>query len=272
MGDRAPVLLLAVHGSALPVAAETIGRLVRMLTAGAAVATVPAADVRVGHLDIQRPSLAEALDAVEASPARRAVLVPLLLGPGFHQRVDIPAILTDRHDRGHRLTPGLSGDPRIGRALHDRLRDAERRAGGRADAVVLAGAGSSRPGGNDGVLQAAEHLRARLGRTVPVLPGYCSAAAPTVPAAVEALRAAGHRRIAVSTHLLAPGRFTAGLAQAGAWAVAQPLADHPDVAGLVLQRYRAAASAATSVTMVPPSGDLLRLQGAAGRASMESAA
>ncbi|MFJ9520422.1 CbiX/SirB N-terminal domain-containing protein [Kitasatospora sp. NPDC101801] len=66
---------------------------------------------------------------------------------------------------------------------------------------------------------------------------YCSAAGPTVPAALATLRAQGHRRIAVATHLLAPGRFTDALADTAAWAVSAPLADHPLVARIVLRRY-----------------------------------
>lgn len=238
-----PALLLAVHGSALPEAGETVGRLTGMLSAAATTASGGVGpEILVGHLDVQRPGLAEALDEVEASVSRRAVVVPLLLGAGFHLRFDIPAALMDRQQRGHALTRGLSGDERIGLALHDRLRAAERRAGGSADAVVLAAAGSGRPGGNDGALRAAAQLRARLDGDLPVVPAYCSAAAPTVPRAVAALRAAGYRRIAVATHLLAPGRFSAALADAGAWAVGAPLADHPAMADLVVDRYRTAVS------------------------------
>ncbi|WP_329384398.1 hypothetical protein OG625_23225 [Streptomyces sp. NBC_01351] len=70
-----------------------------------------------------------------------------------------------------------------------------------------------------------------------MVPAYLTSAGPTVPEALAALRAAGHRRIAVAAHLLAPGRFTHAPAGCGAWTVSQPLADHPRLARVVLARW-----------------------------------
>ncbi|WP_055696668.1 MULTISPECIES: sirohydrochlorin chelatase [Streptomyces] len=214
-----------MHGSALPGAGATLRRLREQVEAIGGVRPV------VGHLDHQSPSLAEAL-------RDGSVVVPFLLGDGYHRTVDIPAVVADGAG-GCVLTEGLRGEPAVALALRDRLREAESRAGLRADAVVLASAGSSRPGGNDGARIAARQLR-RLLPGVPVRPAYCSAAAPAVPDAVARLRASGYRRVAVAAHLLAPGRFTVALAAAGADAVAEPIADHPDVAALVLRRYEEA--------------------------------
>ncbi|MFD9573222.1 sirohydrochlorin chelatase [Streptomyces sp. NPDC059982] len=227
------MLVLAVHGSADPAAAAAVGRLTAAVEAMSGVRAV------VGHLDVQRPSLAE---VVREHP--RAVVVPLLLGDGYHRRVDVPAVL---EGTGCALTEGLGGEPEVALALHGRLREAERRHGpyARADAVVVAGAGSSRPGGNDGTADCAARLAALLAdegglRPVPVVGAYLTSAGPTVPGAVAALREAGYRRIAVAAHLLAPGRFTRALAGVGAWAASEPLADHPRVARLVLARYESA--------------------------------
>ncbi|MFF0742738.1 sirohydrochlorin chelatase [Streptomyces sp. NPDC004111] len=221
------MLVLAVHGSAVPAAAATIRRLVHRLTETTGVR--PA----VGHLDVQRPSLGEVL-----AEHPGAVVVPLLLGDGYHRRVDVPAVAR-AYDCT--VTAGLSGEPDVALAVHARLREAETPLGAWADAIVVAGAGSSRPGGNDGTLTVAEQLRDL--RDVPVVPAYCSAAEPTVPEAVAGLRAEGHRRIAVAAHLLAPGRFTLALAEGvtdgGAWTVSAPIADHPRIARLVADRYTA---------------------------------
>ncbi|MER5866843.1 CbiX/SirB N-terminal domain-containing protein [Kitasatospora sp. NPDC002040] len=226
-GRPAPPLVLAVHGSALPEAARTVDRL------RARLAALVGAEPLVGHLDLQAPSLAEALAAV----GEQAVVVPLLLGDGYHRAVDLPAVVAGAAGPRAVVTPGLSGAAAsLGLALYGRLREAEERAGGRADAVVLAAAGSSRPGGNDGALAAAARLRELLGG-VPVVSAYCSATGPTVPAALAGLRSRGYRRVAVATHLLAPGRFTAALADTAAWTVSAPLADHPLVARIVLRRY-----------------------------------
>ncbi|MGW4645972.1 sirohydrochlorin chelatase [Kitasatospora sp. NPDC004289] len=227
-GSAGPPLVLAVHGSAVPAAVRTVARLCSRLDA------LTGRHPLVGHLDVQSPALAEVLGQLTGE----AVVVPLLLGDGFHRAVDVPGVVAAATGVRAVVTPGLSGAAAsIGLALHGRLREAEERAGGRADAVVVAAAGSTRPGGNDGALAAAAQLEHLLGGTVPVRTAYCSAAAPTVPQAVDALRAEGHRRIAVAAHLLAPGRFTAALRTTGAWTVTAPLADHPLIARAVLRRY-----------------------------------
>ncbi|KAA6218120.1 hypothetical protein CP979_15220 [Streptomyces filamentosus] len=222
---RGPALVLAVHGSAVPEAGAVVARLaegVRGLTG------VP---VVVGHLDHQAPSLPSVL-----ADRPGAVVVPLLLGDGYHRTVDVPAVA--RHF-DCAVTPGLGGEPAVSLALYDRLRAAERAAGGPSDAVVVAGAGSSRPGGNDGTLAAAEQLGRLL--PVPVTVAYCSAAGPAPAEAVARARADGFRRIAVAAHLLAPGRFGRALeGLTGTHAVSAPLADHPRLARLVAARYGAA--------------------------------
>ncbi|MFB7516282.1 sirohydrochlorin chelatase [Streptomyces sp. NPDC056144] len=221
-------LVLAVHGSAVPEAGATVERLaerVRGLTG---------APVAVGHLDHQTPSLPYVL-----ADRPGAVVVPLLLGDGYHRTVDIPSVA--RHF-DCAVTRGLSGEHAVALALYDRLRAAERAAGGPADAVVVAGAGSSRPGGNDGTLTAVRQLGTLL--PVPVTAAYCSASEPTPGEAVARLHACGFRRVAVAAHLLAPGRFTHALAEVpDVWAVGEPLADHPRMAGLVAGRYTRAAAA-----------------------------
>ncbi|WP_327511496.1 CbiX/SirB N-terminal domain-containing protein, partial [Dietzia lutea] len=82
----------------------------------------------------------------------------------------------------------------------------------------------------------AEHL-AELLRT-PVTAAFASAASPTVTEAVSRLRADGHRRIAVATHLLAPGFFADRLAAAGGNITSPPLGAHPEIIDLIVRRYR----------------------------------
>ncbi|MEU7122872.1 sirohydrochlorin chelatase [Streptomyces zaomyceticus] len=218
-------LVLAAHGSAVPEAAATVARLadtVRRLTG---------APVAVGHLDHRAPSLPSVL-----ADRPGAVVVPLLLGDGYHRTVDVPAVAR-RFDCV--VTRGLSGERAVSLALYDRLRAAERTAGGPADAVVVAGAGSSRPGGDDGTLAAVRQLGLLL--PVPVSAAYCSSSTPAPAEAVARLHARGFRRVAVATHLLAPGRFTHALAALpDTWAVAEPIADHARVARLVAARYAGA--------------------------------
>ena len=85
------------------------------------------------------PDVPTALAGIPAG--RRAVLVPLLLASGYHDRVDLPAaIAAARPGTAHASV--LGPDPRLAVALADRLREAGRRPG---EAVVLAAAGSSDP-------------------------------------------------------------------------------------------------------------------------------
>lgn len=193
----------------------------------------PELSVRLCWIELVEPDLRTALAAVPAG--RPMVLVPLLLSSGYHDRVDIPAAVAEVRP-GTVRTPVLGPDPALAVALADRLAAAGL-AG--ADAVVLAAAGSSDPGAVAAVQVQAAALEARTGR--PVTVGFGSAAAPTVPDAVAAARAAGAGRVAVAPYLLAPGHFIDRLLTAGANGVAAPLGAHPEVVGLVLRRYEDAA-------------------------------
>jgi sirohydrochlorin ferrochelatase len=103
-----------------------------------------------------------------------------------------------------------------------------------ADTVVLAAAGSTDPVAADDLRTAAGLLAERVGRPVPV--GYIAGGEPRIASVV----AAQPGRVALVTWLLAPGAFHRWLADAGATVVAEPLGDHPDVARVVVARYRSA--------------------------------
>jgi sirohydrochlorin ferrochelatase len=185
-------------------------------------------EVRAAFIELAEPSVRAALAGIP--PDRRAVLVPLLLSSGYHDRVDLPAaIAAARPGTAH--APVLGPDPLLAVALADRLGKAGRRPG---DAVVLAAAGSSDPAAVEAVRTQAALLAADLGTDVGV--GFGSAAEPGVPAAVAAARAAGADRVAIAPYLLAPGHFADRLAEAGADLVAEPLGAHPAVVDLVLSR------------------------------------
>jgi sirohydrochlorin ferrochelatase len=107
-------------------------------------------------------------------------------------------------------------------------------AAGRADAVVLAAAGSSDPQSRaDG---------AAVARALPVRVhvGYAATAAPRVPDVVATLRAAGARRVTVAAYLLMDGLFHRSLHRAGADAVTPPLITSGVIEDVVLARYDAA--------------------------------
>ncbi|MER7585062.1 CbiX/SirB N-terminal domain-containing protein [Kitasatospora sp. NPDC097691] len=224
MAPVAPVLLAVAHGSRDPAAVTSTRALLRLVRS-----IRPELAVRCCFLDLAEPSLPRALARLAD---RQPILVPLLLGSGYHVRVDIPAALADAGLPHARLAAALGPHPLLAEALADRLTEA----GAPADApVVLAGAGSSDPTALADTARMAGLLAARLGR--PVTPAHLSAAAPTPHRAVADLRAAGHPGVALATYLLSPGFFARRAATTAAAWTGAPLAAHPAVARLVLHRY-----------------------------------
>ncbi|RRO19299.1 sirohydrochlorin chelatase [Saccharopolyspora rhizosphaerae] len=235
----APLVAVA-HGSRDPRSAETIHRLL-----GVVRALRPELDVRVAFLDLSEPLLGEVLDAVRADGHREAVVVPLLLGHAFHARVDVPAAVADaqqRHpDLRVRIGDVLGPDPRLDAAAWRRLLDAGADPDDPELGVLLAGAGSSHAPANRLVADVAARWQALTSWTGTVAT-FAAAAAPDVPAAIEALRARGARRFAVGSWFLAPGllpdRITdLATAHSDRPLIAGPMADDLGVADLVLHRY-----------------------------------
>ncbi|MEU9040975.1 MULTISPECIES: sirohydrochlorin chelatase [unclassified Kitasatospora] len=230
-----PVLLAVAHGSRDPAAVtatRAVLRLIRTLR--------PELTVRCCFLDLARPSLDQALARLSG---RQPILVPLLLGTGYHIRVDIPAVLARAGLPHARLAPALGPHPLLAEALADRLAEA----GAPPDAsVVLAGAGSSDPTALADTTRMAGLLAAHLGR--PVTPAHLSAATPTPHQAVAELQATGHPRVALATYLLSPGFFARRAATTPATWTGAPLAAHPAVARLILHRYDQARTATGLLT------------------------
>ncbi|MFE1287061.1 sirohydrochlorin chelatase [Streptomyces sp. NPDC058751] len=244
-----PALVLVAHGSRDPRALATVRTLIERVRE-----LRPHLSVHLGHIELNEPLLGDTL----ASLAGRqdAVLVPLLLGRGYHVRRDIPetAAVPGLHAR---VAAPLGPHALLVETLHARLVEAGWRTrmsdtARRASAVVLASAGSRAPDSAADTRRTAQLLAERLG--VPVVPAYASAAAPTVPAAVRSLAARGRHRIAVASYFTAPGRFATQVAEEAPWICSDPLGDHPAMARLVLHRYDQAAAApetAPERTLIP---------------------
>lgn len=250
--DTAPPTLVAVaHGSRDPRALRTVTALLAAVRARR-----PGLRVELGHIELNAPLLPDTLAALP--PGGRAVLVPLLLGRGHHVGHDLPAARDAAPWLTVELAAPLGPHPLLAEALRDRLRQAVRPhrpqpfpgaqlppAPQPPDAVVLAAAGSRDPDSAADADRMAALLSARLGG-LPVLPGYASAAAPTVGEAIARLRAHGHQRVALASYFTAPGRFATRCARQAPGPAAAPLGAHPALAGLVLHRYDQAVAAATS--------------------------
>lgn len=222
-----PVLLAVAHGSRDPAAKECV------LSLTSRVARV-ARGTRVGAAFVQheKPSLVTALDdAVTEAGADGAVVVPLLLSTGYHLSYDIAAAA---RAAGVPVARPLGPDPRLVRALADRLAEAGVPGG---VPVVLAAAGSRDPRALAETRLQAAMLAAH--RRAPVVAAFVSAARPAVDEAVTVLAGPTGRPVAVASYLLAPGLFQDRLAPSGTW-VSAPLGDHPAVADVIVERFRAA--------------------------------
>lgn len=232
-------LVLVAHGSRDARAARSTWALTRAVALAREGSGVTAA-----FLGFERPGLADALAAVGG---KAVTVVPLLLTPAYHGRIDVPAQAAAAGAAvalSEVLGPVGPADTTaldlVVLALRRRLAEALEIAPSRyaPDAVVLAAAGTRVESARTTVDLVAAALRASLG--VPCLPGYASGSGPSVAEAVAALRAAGARRVAVAAYFLAPGRlFDRAVRQAessGAVVVAAPLGAVPEIVQLVLLR------------------------------------
>ncbi|HEY2207079.1 MAG TPA: sirohydrochlorin chelatase [Pseudonocardia sp.] len=250
--DR-PALVAVAHGSRDPRSAATVAALV-----GEVRRQRPELNVRLAFLDLSTPRLPDVLAGVAGDGHRRAVVVPLLLGTAFHARVDLPGAVVRAAHRHPELSltvaevlgghvPG--GEPRLVDAALRRLGEVAA-PDDPGLGVVLAATGSSHPSANAAVARLADGL-ARRHPWAGASAAFATAVSPSVGEAVGRLRAAGAERIAVAGWFLAPGllpsRVTAAALAADPDArVARPLGADPSVAAVVLDRYRAAADAATA--------------------------
>lgn len=225
----APGLLLLAHGTADPAGRATWERLL----AGVRRA-LPGVEARLAYADVVAPTMTGALEELRGP----VVVVPAFLASGYHVRVDVPAQLAATGRGDVVVAEPLGPDPQLVGVLLDRLAEAGAQPG---DTVVLAAAGSRDAAAQDDLRTAAALLTARVGHEVPV--GHIAGGEPRL-ASVVASAAPRGPRVALAAWLLAPGAFHRWLADAGAAVVAEPLGDHPDVVAVVVERYRAATSAA----------------------------
>ena len=255
-----PPLVAIAHGSRDPRAGATITELLGVARERAASYGLAGLDTRAAFLDHAPPAPRQVLSALcsetlgaetlgaESGGMTPVIVLPVLLTAAYHSGTDIPGLLDEAQAElpALRIRYGAPLGPHRGllRALDRRLAEAGQdldQAG--QTAVVLASAGSSHPAANAVIARLAADWQAARGWQT-VRPAFASAAAPTPEQAVAELIRDGARRVVVASYLLAPGRFAdrvrdASLA-AGAAAVSAPLGAAPEVADVLLDRYRQA--------------------------------
>lgn len=217
-----PALICCSHGTDSPEGRAVISQLVE--AAAELLDDVPAHET---YVDVQHPQVDEVVSDVAGS----AVIVPLLLSPGFHTSVDIGRAAASRDDV---VAAGTLGPhPSLVDILGDRVREVGVRAG---DHVVLAAAGSSRPEAAESVSAVRDLLAQQI--EAPLTVGYAYGATPTVSDAVAAAREAGAERVIIASYVLAPGHFAQLIANAGADIATDPVGTDPRVVGVIAERYR----------------------------------
>jgi sirohydrochlorin ferrochelatase len=229
MSEATPVLVAVAHGSRRPTAQEDVRRLLDAVRVAR-----PGLEVREAYIELAEPLLPQVLQSL----SRPAVVVPLLLGNGYHIAHDVAGVAA-AYSVGLPCARALGPDPLLVEALAQRLAEAESDVpSDLIGPVVLAAAGSSDRRSHADAEAMARMLAARVNRRV--IPAYNTTARPAVEATVAALRRAGHRSVSVASYLLWPGRFAAEVAACGADFVGAPIGVHPALVRLVLRRYDAA--------------------------------
>jgi sirohydrochlorin ferrochelatase len=231
--SRLTPLVAVAHGSRDPRAAAAVEELLDLVRDSR-----PGLRVITSYLDHAVPTPVQALAGLTSADA---VVLPLLLTPAYHSKIDIPGVLADVRS----LRPHL--DLRTSGTLgpHPLMLDALERRLGSPDpdtAVVLVSAGSSDPSANAVIAQMARDWQRRGWWAV--RPAYASAALPTPVEAIRELYDLGAPRVVVASYFLAPGYFAdkvrVASEEAGAAAVSPVLGAAPELARIILDRYDAA--------------------------------
>jgi len=242
------VLIACAHGTRFEEGRVVVRELLDVLRE-----TAPeGVEVHEAYVDVHGPYVS---DVVAAARERTddVVIVPLLLSTGYHTEVD----LVEAAD-GLPVAPALGPHPVLAEILADRVR-----ATGAAsdDTVVLAAAGSTRPGAVVDVERMTQ-LMADAGVAGPVVAAYAAASEPRISDAVATARAAGRRTVAAS-YVLAPGHFSRVIEKAEADLTSAPIGADPRLAEVVWERWRAARrtpSTAAAPDAARPAGVLARLR------------
>ena len=248
MSTERPALLIVGHGSRSAEGVAEYWRLAAVVRAQA-----PELAVGCGFIELARPDLDTAIDALVSDGATSVVAGPLILLGAGHLKNDGPAAL----HRGRHRHPGVSFSyardlgihPLLLAVAEDRIRAAVGADDPARTAVVLVGRGSSDPDANADLYKVARLLWDSRGLGI-VEPAFVSLARPDVGGALDRCRLLGATRIAVVPYFLFTGVLVDRIrAQTTAWADAHPALDvrhgphlgvDARVAALVLERYREA--------------------------------
>jgi len=220
-------VVLLSHGSPDARSSAAANELARRVTHESGVAVVAA------FLQHDQPDLTARCRQLAEAGHADVVVVPMLITPAFHPRVDVPEEVDDAvTSTGIRvaLADPIGTDPLLVDALDRQLPPGP---------VVLAAAGTGDPDARDRLDALAADWAIR--RSAPVTVGYASQAGPDVATAIEGLESATGAEATVASFVLYPGVLPDRIASAAAGRrVTPPLATAPEVIHLIGERVRQA--------------------------------
>lgn len=117
-------ILIVDHGSRRAEANEALAEVALLVEQAR-----PGAIVRIAHMDIVPPTIADAFDACVAEGAGEVIVHPYFLSPGNHTTNDIPRLAREAAKRHPgvvtRISDPLGVHPRLAEVILERLRDAK---------------------------------------------------------------------------------------------------------------------------------------------------
>lgn len=219
-------LIATSHGTDNPQGREAVNLIREQLTALVEAQAPGTYTVHEAYVDVQEPALSQVLQALPSGAT--AVLVPLLLSPGYHTEHDMRKAATDASHLTTAVARALGPSAALAKLQRQRLEEA---GWDGYDDIALAAAGSSRADGREAVLYQAEVFSSLLSREVPY--GFIADIEPTIDEAWESNQAEY-----ISTYLLARGHFHSKLIKAYQGtekaAVTEPLVLPGDAASAVV--------------------------------------
>jgi sirohydrochlorin cobaltochelatase len=207
-------------------------------------------DAAGGFIELSAPTVHEAWTELSSRGHTTMAAVPMVLVAAGHAKGDIPAALQREVVRdpatGYVFGRPLGPHPLLQQVLEARIAEV---APAEDTAVLLVGRGSTDPDANAEVCKVARLLQEGRGYAF-VEPAFVSLTGPDVPGGLARCRALGARRVVVTPYFLFDGVLPRRVGdQARAFAarhpdvdvgVARHVGDCPELAELVLERYREA--------------------------------
>jgi sirohydrochlorin cobaltochelatase len=240
-------LLLVGHGT---VDATGVAEFVAFTDRMRGLLEADGADAEGGFIELSAPTVHEAWTALSARGHTTMAAVPMVLVAAGHAKGDIPAALQREVVRdpatAYVFGRPLGPHPLLQQVVAARVAEV---APELETAVLLVGRGSTDPDANAEICKVARLLQEGRGYAF-VEPAFVSLTGPDVPGGLARCRALGARRVVVAPYFLFDGVLPRRVGeQARAFAaqhqdvdvrVARHIGDSPELAELVLERYREA--------------------------------